>query len=51
MLNLLPVKELETIDPAELDSEWVELVLEAKRLGLTSKQVSAFLSDQKPEIK
>jgi hypothetical protein len=51
VLNLLPVKELETIDPVELDSEWVELVLEAKRLGLTSKQVSAFLSDQKPEIK
>jgi len=51
VLNLLPVKELETGDPAELDSEWLELVLEAKRLGLTSKQVSSFLTDKKQSDK
>ena len=40
MINLFPTEP----NPIEgLDSEWLELILEAKKLGLTPTQIQEFL--------
>jgi hypothetical protein len=35
----------------ELDCEWVELIVQAKKIGLKCEDVLAFLAESKKEIK
>lgn len=46
MINLLPVEKL---NPEELDREWIELILQAKQIGLTKEQISSFLLHSIPK--